>query len=262
MRECPNLKTPGPESISERNSSIELQETQEKRWTPSLILTLIGILVVVCLFWVRQNFIRTYQTQVVSTPTPRFFPTPTIFFTLSPTAFFSPPPLTSPTSTPAPSIRPKRIEPFDIKIIGDGDFVDETNQALDLLKNKASIHYDVVVRHVGVIELVESGSGMWVWEDPPLYKVGKATVDSGTIWYAGTIAHDACHSKQYHDYLLNNPSSFVPSEVYKGRNAEAQCLDVQYDALTKIGASQKTLDYIKNVIDSEYWDIDYDERWW
>lgn len=159
-------------------------------------------------------------------------------------------------------IESKPLGPFEIEIIGEGDCVSNTNQALDLLRNQAKIHYDTIVKYVGIIECTESQSGMHVWENPPRYQVGKATVDAGTIWYAGTITHDACHSKQYHDYLFENPSTNVPSEVYTGRNAEAQCLDVQYDALRRIGATQETLDYITNIINSEYWNVDYGERWW
>jgi len=162
--------------------------------------------------------------------------------------------VTQPKQTPA--------GPLEIKITGVGDCAAKTKRALDLLKNKAKSHYDTIVKYVGIIECTESQSGMHAWENPPRYQVGKATVDAGTIWYAGTIAHDACHSQQYHDYLLENSSTNVPAEVYTGRNAEAQCLDVQYDALRKIGATQETLDYITKVINSEYWKVDYSKRWW
>jgi len=159
-------------------------------------------------------------------------------------------------------IESKSLGPFEIEIIGVGDCTSKTNQALDLLRNKARIHYDTIVKYVGIIECTESQSSIHVWEDPPRYQVGKATIDAGTMWYAGTIAHDACHSKQYHDYLFENPSIAVPSEVYVGRNAEAQCLDVQYDALSKMGATQETLYYITDVINSEYWNVEYGNRWW
>lgn len=159
-------------------------------------------------------------------------------------------------------IESEPLGPFEIEIIGEGDCISKTNQALHLLRNQAKIHYDTIVTYVGIIECTESQSGMHVRENPPRYQVGKATVDAGTIWYAGTIAHDACHSKQYHDYLFENPSINVPSEVYTGRSAEAQCLDVQYDVLSKIGATQETLDYITTIKNSEYWDVDYNDRWW
>lgn len=159
-------------------------------------------------------------------------------------------------------IKSKPLGPFEIKITGGDNCGFKTNQALDLLRNKAKSHYDTIVKYVGIIECTESQSGMHVRENPPRYQVGKATVDAGAIWFAGTIAHDACHSKQYHDYLLNNPSSSVPSDVYTGRKAEAQCLDIQYDALSKMGATQEILDYVANIINSEYWNVDYGDRWW
>ncbi len=153
-------------------------------------------------------------------------------------------------------------ESYEIEIIGDNDFVEETNKALNLLKSKAPIHYAIIERYIGVIEWVEAGSGMFAWEDPPLYRVGEVTVNEGTIWYAGTIVHDSVHSKQYHDYLAENPSGPVPDEVWTGENAEAQCLNVQHDALEKIGADQQTLDWIKSVIETKYWEVPYEERWW
>ena len=154
------------------------------------------------------------------------------------------------------------VEPYEIEIIGDNDFIKKTKEALDLLENKAPIHFGIVTRYIGAIEWVEEGSGMFAWEDPPLYKVGEATVEAGTIWYAGTIVHDSIHSKQYHDYLAENPTSSVPDEVWTGKSAEAQCLDAQYDALEKIGADQATLDYIEDILETEYWEVEYEERWW
>ncbi len=159
-------------------------------------------------------------------------------------------------------IESKPLGPFEIKIIGAGDCVSKTNQALNLLKDKARIHYDDVVGYVGVIECAEAQSGMFAWENPPRYQVGKATINEGTIWYTGTIVHDAYHSKLYNDYLLENPGTKVPDEVWTGKNAEAQCLAAQYDALSKIGASQDTLDYVNNSINTEYWKVNYSQRWW
>ncbi len=154
------------------------------------------------------------------------------------------------------------VKSYKIEIIGNSDFIEKTNEALDLLGIHAPGHYARVIKYIGIIEWVDEGSGMFAWEDPPLFKVGEATVGAGTVWYAGTIVHDSIHSKQYHDYLAENPSGPVPDEVWTGENAEAQCLDFQYDALEEIGADQETLEYIKNVLETEYWDIEYDKRWW
>jgi len=49
-----------------------------------------------------------------------------------------------------------------IEIIGDDGCISKTNQALDLLRNKARIHYDTIVKYVGIIECTEFQSGMHV----------------------------------------------------------------------------------------------------
>ncbi len=104
---------------------------------------------------------------------------------------------------------------------------------------------------------------MAAYENPPRYLVGDLTRRGGTIWYAGTIVHDAGHSKLYHDYLTSHPGeTSVPGDVWTGQAAEATCLAVQHDALAEIGAAQSTLDYVQNVINTNYWDIPYSERWW
>lgn len=110
---------------------------------------------------------------------------------------------------------------------------------------------------------LQSGSGMFAWETPPRFQVGLATRQAGTIWYAGTIVHDSCHSKLYHDYLSNNPSIIrVPENVWTGEEVENECLNVQYDALKNIGADDNTLNYVKSMISSGYWNINYNNRWW
>lgn len=149
-----------------------------------------------------------------------------------------------------------------ITIVGNDDCRKKTKDALALLNTKAPVHYTNVTTYISIIECADAGSGMFAWENPPRYKVGAATVNAGTIWYAGTIAHDACHSRQYHVYLSEHPGSLVPNDVFTGKAAEAECLDVQKDALEKIGASQTTIDYVKNIINSEYWNVEYRKRWW
>jgi len=152
---------------------------------------------------------------------------------------------------------------FIIPIIGDDSCKTKTNQALELLKNKANTVFEFVVIHVGVIECVDQGSGMKAFDTPPRYLAGKETVDAGTIWYAVTIAHDSYHSYLYSNYMKDNPqANYVPDDIWTGGNAEAESLAFQYDALVLIGASQSTLDYVKNTVESEYWEIPYEERWW
>lgn len=152
----------------------------------------------------------------------------------------------------------------EIEIVGDSDCLAKTTDALELIKEKDPKHYEYVRNYVGVIECADQGSGMFAWETPPKYKVGAATMNAGTLWYAGTIVHDSCHSMQYNDYLAKNPNTYneVPMEVYYSKNSEQECLDIQYDSLIEMEAEQSTLDTVKNSINTNYWEVDYEERWW
>lgn len=205
---------------------------------------------------------------ILPSPTPNPTPTSNPKFEEIHQPILTPPiptsnPIKTPTPTPAPTESiPSFPQTSTITVKGDNACVLETEQALGLLREKAPVHYDIITKYIGVIECSDRGSGMYAWEEPPRYQVGKPTRDAGVIWYAGTIAHDSCHSKQYHDYLSNNPSGSVPDDVWTGREAERQCLDVQYDALTKIDADQAFLDYVRNSINSEYWNVGYDNVWW
>lgn len=157
---------------------------------------------------------------------------------------------------------PATTSAAEVAIIGDAYCQTKTSEALALLRDGAQAHYDMVVSHVGVIECAEDGSGMFAWESPPRYRAGMATVEAGAVWYAGTIAHDACHAKQYQDYAQAHPSEQVPQEAFSGEQAEAQCLDVQLDALMRIGAGQDALDTVQTALSTRYWEVDYEERWW
>jgi len=168
------------------------------------------------------------------------------------------------TATQLSSVAPAPTPPFvtPIQIRGDAACQASTIEALKLLNQKAPTHYETVTRYVKVIECASQGSGMFAYENPPRYLVGDATRNAGTIWYTGTIAHEAGHSKLYHEYLNTHPGSSVPNEIWTGQSAEKTCLEAQYDALSKIGGTQSQLDYVRNVINSQYYDVPYDQRWW
>lgn len=168
----------------------------------------------------------------------------------------SPKEKSSPEPVPAPS--PTK----SIQVNGDADCQSSTKDALDLIAEKAPAHYSVVVKYVAVIECQPQGSGMFAYENPPRYVVGDMTRNGGTVWFAGTIVHDAGHSKLYNDYLSSHPNESVPDNIWTGEGAERTCLEAQYDALTKIGGSQDQLDSIRSAIDTQYWNVPYDQRWW
>ncbi len=206
-----------------------------------------------------------------STPPPTATPTPEPTPTPPPTATPTPEPTPTPTPSPFLSVEwtsslpptyPFQDIPHEFIISGDSICVSQTEKALNLLKREVPNHFGIANQYIGEIRCVESGSGMAAWSKPPVFLAGKKTVEAGTIWYAGTIIHDACHSKQYHDYLAMNSVSSTPGEVYSGREAETQCLAAQLDAIRGIGAPPHMLDYVREVIESEYWGVPYDERYW
>lgn len=164
----------------------------------------------------------------------------------------------------APAKTPKSNPAFTttIQIKGDAACQSTTMEALKLLSVSAPSHYSTVTSYVSVIECAAQGSGMFAYESPPRYLVGDATRNAGTVWYAGTIAHDAGHSKLYHNYLSAHPGQSVPDDIWTGEAAERACLDAQHDAVSKIGGTQAQLDYLKNIINSQYYNVPYEQRWW
>lgn len=138
-----------------------------------------------------------------------------------------------------------------------------TLDALELLRLNDINNYNLVANYLGTIECKERGSGVYAWENPPRYVVGKATMKNwGLKWYTSTIVHDSYHSKLYNDYALLYKTLNVPYEVYSGELAEALCVKTQHETLLKIGADEYLINYIKQVMDSHWWEVDYNDRWW
>ena len=175
--------------------------------------------------------ISTATLAAILTVTPAPTPAPTLALTPTATSLPSPTatPVPTPTATPspfltvawtssAPATYPFRDIEHHVVIDGDGACNTQSIQALDLLRSKAPTHYGVVNQYVGIIQCVESGSGMAADLDPPRYLAGGETKQAGTIWYAGTIVHDTCHAKLYHDFLAQSSgATTVPSDIWKAR---------------------------------------------
>ncbi len=164
--------------------------------------------------------------------------------------------------SPAPVQKSTSTFTTSITIKGDATCQSQTLEALKLLSTNTPKHYSTITSYISVIECVAQGSGMLAYENPPRYLVGDATRNAGTVWLAGTIAHDAGHSRLYHDYLSAHPGESVPNEIWTGEAAERTCLEAQHDALTKIGGTQTQLDHVMNIINSQYYNVPYDQRWW
>jgi hypothetical protein len=171
----------------------------------------------------------------------------------SPTAAPSTGVVLNPTRCPATLPAPDRTTDDGIAIEGDGDFVKQVVDALELLEADAEASYADVVTEVTRVRQVESFSGMCY--DTGTYRVGDETAyapghprASQVIWLAGTIVHDGCHRARYVQGL--NPS---------GKDAEIACLKAQAAALQGIDPSRFFLKYVRGLIDgaddpeNQYW---------
>ena len=169
----------------------------------------------------------------------------------------------TPTATITPAISTVTMIPVGfpyeyngIKFEGDVDVNCslQTVHALDLLDTKAHEDFLLVTKYIGIIECRDVWSAMYPGEDTPRFRVGKVTRNSGTMWYAGAIAHDSCHSRQYHDYEKTHPEKAVPVEIYTGEASENDCIRYQFGVLEKMGAPKKMLDYVANSSSLRHWE--------
>jgi len=223
----------------------QIEQGRRKGNFLKVLLLILGLVGIFAIFW-TTNFLLVQGSK--TTPpqaSPRSTLSPTDTFTFTPT------PTSEPTVTLTPTATPVSSSQSTIQIEGDENCQSQTSEALNLLKERAPNHYQVSTQYIGIVECVAQGSGMFVWEVPPRYKAGDATRDSSNIWYAGTFPHEACHSKQYQE-----------GREYLGENAEAECIQAQYNALEQLGASQEILDHVKNSLSTKYWEVDYEDRWW
>ena len=144
---------------------------------------------------------------------------------------------------------------FDVQVIGSNDFVVQTEEALELLKNDAPDAFEKINKYVGIIEQGEH-SGMWAYENPPRYEVNNSTAFASVTWYAGTIAHDATHSELYHEYQAVHGVA-PPYEIWASQDAELFCIQYQLATALKIGAPEHEIEYLRN-LDGNHCDIDND----
>lgn len=142
-----------------------------------------------------------------------------------------------------------------IRISGDKEYVTQVKASLELINRSAPEEFANIRRYVGIIEQNER-SGMLAYAEPPKYQMSKVTAFYSLTWCAGTIAHDAHHSKLYHDYKESH-GGLVPDNVWIGKEAEMKCIAYQSMVLQKIDAPQQELIYLKT-LDGSYYDIDKD----
>jgi hypothetical protein len=75
------------------------------------------------------------------------------------------------------------------------------------------------------------------------------------VWYASTMVHDSCHSRQY-----------ASGDPYTGETSELACLGDQLDALQILDVSSYFASYVQGLIDgvddpqNQYWN-DPNRHW-
>lgn len=138
-----------------------------------------------------------------------------------------------------------------LNIVGNDSCKEQTGSAINLLKDKSPRDYQRLLKHLGTIECINSGSAVYPWQNPPLFRVGRETINAGVFWYASVLVHETCHIELYSKGL-----------VWQGEGPEKMCLEIQYDALVKIGANKDLLDYARNIINSEWWKQAPENSWY
>lgn len=135
---------------------------------------------------------------------------------------------------------------FDQLIInGDKKFINQTSEALDLLKLKCPGTYQsLVLKYLGAIKQ-SNKSGMKILAKPPTFNVGQKTTYYSLKWYACAIVHDAYHSKQYFDYKKKHTK--VPISVYFSPQAELKATKVELKVAKKIRLPKKDVDFKKSL---------------
>ena len=236
------------------------------------------------------------------TPEPTATPAPTPTPTPVPTATPAPTPTPEPTATPAPTPTPEPTAtpvpiptptyPFRADLehgieidhavkcksglrtadLCEGRLseaeavacVEQTESALAFLRDEAPDYYDYANQYIGKILCLESGSGMKMKWDPPTFKVGLQTREQPhPMWYAASIVHDACHSAQYHDWLADHPDQRVPHDIYSGRDAERQCMEIQVEAMIDLGVPAENLEtFVDDAMETGWWEAPSGERDW
>ena len=164
-----------------------------------------------------------------------------------------------PESTTTTTTTTAAVATGQIEIVGDDEFVAQAGAALELLATETPDAYSEVSMHIDTIESVSAGSGMDVFSktfmvgDVTAYAPGYESEDQ-VLWLAGTIVHDACHSRLYTD-----------GEEYIGRDAELACLIDQLAAL-EILSGFAFESYISSLIEgvddpaNDYWN-DPNRHW-
>lgn len=155
-----------------------------------------------------------------------------------------------------------------IEIRGQLDFCFRTREAIRLLQ--PCCWFNIIESNIRVIRQGRR-SGMRARAKKPTFVVGRPTWQHSALWYAGAIAHDAYHSKLYHEAKKANGGKEPNVDAWTGVAAEKKCLSLQRQVLIELNADPKTIGYIEECEKNPTYQgrnkgwrawLDYLRRWW
>lgn len=130
----------------------------------------------------------------------------------------------------------------NIQVRGSEEIVSQTEAALALLKESAPDAYQRAQEYIGAIA-EGPRSTMDASRTPPTFWVNGETAFYSVTWYACVIAHEATHSKLYHECLEAHGGP-VPYDAWGSFEAERTCIEFQMDVAERIGAPQYEIDHL------------------
>jgi hypothetical protein len=150
---------------------------------------------------------------------------------------------------------------FDgVQVRGNKEFIQQVEASLTLLRDKSPDAFALTRQYVKRIRQSRR-SGMRAYANPPTFDLGNKTAHHSVTWCAGSIAHDAFHSKLYHEYREANGEP-VPDDAWCGQARELECNNFQLGVLKDIGAPEYEVSYLSG-LDGTHFDVDGDgeETW-
>jgi hypothetical protein len=156
--------------------------------------------------------------------------------------------------------RPDDVLIAGVEVRGSPEFVGRIKAALQLLCDRSPDEFDIVQKYVGRIQQAER-SGMNADAHPPTLDLSDRTSNYSLTWCAGSIVHDAYHSKLFHDYRTEFGEP-VPDSAWRGKAREMECNQLQMSVLKNIGAPAFELEHLSRQ-DGGHFDLDGDgeETW-
>ena len=122
-----------------------------------------------------------------------------------------------------------RSKPYSIELLCFPHNNEIASTLQTLLKNEPT-YLELIAHHAQTIKCEGADSKIRIkLNGQPSILIQKNILPNlGVDWFTSIIGHEACHSKQYFDYLKDNPQyASVPVNIYKGDAAHEECNSFQ-----------------------------------